>query len=170
MSSFTSEVWKRSVGVIGLYVLIAIVCFLKSLEIGSHLFRSLTFLRSSNSTPIIPATYFDYPAHNLQKLVVGHVLRQLLTGLQANIRLLPVRLESGELAPAALLAEHVGSANIEHLHLEERLDCLLHFGLGRLGSHIEYQRPLGLLHLQTLFGNQRAADNFIECRHYATSF
>jgi len=26
MSSFTSEVWKRSVGVIGLYVLIAIVC------------------------------------------------------------------------------------------------------------------------------------------------
>src|ERR1700684_379242 len=68
MSSFTRDVWKRNVGVIGLYVLIGI-----------------------------------FLAHLHRVDVVGH----LLARLQTNIGFLPVGAKTGELAPAAFLAQKV---------------------------------------------------------------
>ena len=70
------------------------------------------------------------------------VVRHLLACLQADIRLLPVGAVAGKLTPAALLAHDVRGANSSHLHLEERLDSLLDFGLGRLLGNFEDQRVL----------------------------
>src|ERR1700761_6512487 len=81
MSSFTRDVWKRSVGVIGLYVLIGIVSLV---------------LPSKTSKTVTVTGY--YALHRVD--VVGHFFALL----QANVSLFPVGAETGELAPAALLA------------------------------------------------------------------
>src|SRR5580704_5041140 len=130
MSSFTSVVWKRSVGVIGLYVLIGI-----------------------------------FLAHLHRVDVVGH----LLTRLQTNIGLLPIGAKTGELAPAPFLAQKVGRTDAPYLYLEQRLDRLLYFGLGRIGSYVEHQGALGFLYAQTLFGNHWSPDHVIDSRHQATT-
>src|ERR1035437_8204588 len=113
---------------------------------------------------------FKLIAVSCQLLQVAHVLGHLFAGLQPDIRLLPVRLEAGELAAAALLAQNITGANRGHLFLEESFNDLLDFSLGGVGSDIKNQRPLGLLHSQPLFGNQRAAYYGIKCRHQAASF
>src|ERR1700733_5213137 len=130
MSSVSSVVWKRSEGVIGLYVLIGILL--------AHLHR------------------VD---------VVGHFLARL----QTNIGFLPIGAKTGELAPAAFFAQKVSRPHAVYLYLEQRFDRLLDFGLGRIGSHVKYQRALRFLHAQTLFGNEGALDHVIESRHQATS-
>src|SRR5277367_2638292 len=102
MSSFTSEVWNRSVGVIGLYVLIGIVIF--SLAAGS----------------LSPAfAQIVFPEQQSFELQVVHVIRHLLARLQAYIRLLPVRTESGKLSATALFSKNVRRAHRGNLHLEE---------------------------------------------------
>src|SRR5579875_1235132 len=152
-SSVASDVWKRSVGVIGLYVLIAIVVFLDEPASGlwPPAFRPIVLqqnLLRLGEPRLVPVLEF-------LPLQVAHILRQLFAGLQLHVGLLPVRPVAGVAPAAAFLAGHVGGAHRSHLHLEERLDGLLHFGLGRPGSHVEDQRPLGLLHAQPLLGNKR---------------
>src|SRR5271157_2281671 len=107
--------------------------------------------------------------HSFTALQIAHVLGQLLTPLQPDIGLLPVRAEARVLAAAALLAQNIRGAHRRDLHLEESLYGLLDFGLGGVGRDIEDQRILGLLHSQPLFGNQRAANHAIKCRHQAAS-
>src|SRR6185437_672985 len=82
----------------------------------------------------------------------------------------PVRTEARVLAAAAFFAKHIRRAYRGHLDFEQRLNCLLYFGLGRVGSHIEDQRAFILLHSQSLFSDQRATDYGIGRRHYAASF
>src|SRR3984957_4794625 len=130
MSSLTSVVVKRRVGVIGLYVLIGI-----------------------------------FLAHLQRVNVVGHFLARLET----NVGFLPVGAKAGELTAAALLAQEIGRTHAVHFHLEQCFDCLLDFGLGRAGSHIEYQRALGFFCAQTFFGNEGTLDHVIKSRHQATS-
>src|SRR3984885_16324167 len=144
MSSFTRDVWKRSVGVIGLYVLIGIV----SLVLPSKTSRTVTGY---------------YALHRVD--VVGH----LLALLQANVSLLPVGAETGELAPAALLAQEVGGTHAPYLHLEQRLDRLLDLGLGCIRGHIKDQGAFHFLDAQTLLSNEGTLDHVIESRHQATS-
>src|ERR1035437_9479138 len=171
-SSLTSEVWKRNVGVTGLYVLIAIV-FVLSL-VGRADAQTCApispFLRCPADSPgprqVLQSGRFIRPGNLLE---VAHILGQLLAGLQPDVSLLPVRAEARVLAAAALLAQNIGGADRGHLHLEERLDGLLDLGLRGVGGDVEHQRPLGFLHAQPLFGNQRAANHGIESRHYAAS-
>src|ERR1700677_1039516 len=146
MSSFTRVVWKRSGGVIGLYVLIGIVSLV---------------LPSKTSKTVSVTGY-----HALHRVdVVGH----LLALLQANVSLLPVGAETGELAPATLLAQEIGGTHAPYLHLEQRLDRLLDLGLGCVRSHVKNQRALHFLDAQALFRNEGALDHVIKSRHQATS-
>src|ERR1035438_9855516 len=176
-ASLTCGVLERRVGVVGLYVLIAmVVCPGKPApKLKPRSPVSPEPIPNFGAPIIFPV---DLPAFSCSLihiftrsllLQVAHILGQLLAGLQPDISLLPIRLEAGELAAAAFLANHIGGANRGDLHLEECLDRLLDLGLGGVGRHVEDQRTFGLLDAQPLFGNQRAANHCIESRHYAAS-
>src|SRR5271156_1309594 len=104
-------------------------------------------------------------AHLHRVDVVGHFLARL----QTNVGFLPVGAIAGELTAAALLAREVGRTHAVYFYFEQRFDCLLYFGLGRIGSHIEYQRALGLFYAQPFFSDEGALDHVIQSRHQATS-
>src|SRR5579875_1546824 len=103
-SSFTSFVWKRSVGVIGRKLLIGISLSLPAApRVAEARYMVLAACGLSYQPASVPWALRPGPSLDLRREV-----RHLFAGLQTHIRLLPIRLVAGELAPAALLAFHTG--------------------------------------------------------------
>src|SRR6266446_8211646 len=84
--------------------------------------------------------------------------------LEGDDRLLPVGPHPFGAADAAVLAAHDRGLHPGHLHLEERLDRLLHLGLA--GAHVDLERELVLAvaHAVELLGVERSLDD-VEAVH-----
>src|SRR5687768_5939905 len=92
----------------------------------------------------------------------------LLARSQAHVGLFPVRAIPGKPAAAAEFAARGGSPDIFHFHLEQLFDRLANMRLVGVHGHFEAERSLFVLLSDTLFRDQRTADDLIVI-HYASA-
>src|ERR1700719_3097926 len=101
--------------------------------------------------------------HNVKslRLQILRVLDHLFAFRQLHVSLLPVAPIPFALPPPAHLPVKICGAYGVDLHLEYLLHRFLDLRLGRAGGHFKHHRMLRLFHAQTLFRNNRAANNLI---------
>src|SRR5690242_1498320 len=93
--------------------------------------------------------------HASLSLNVLRVLRHLLAGLQLDVSFLPVRPGARRSTSPPRLSVKDGSVDGFDLNLKDRLHGRSDFNLIGAGGDPEHERPVTLLHVQPLFGDQR---------------
>src|SRR5438270_7940408 len=101
------------------------------------------------------ASYFSAGVLNLS--VLGH----LLAHFEPHVGLLPIRAVTGEPAAAAELAHIVFRPDVVNLDFEKRLDSGLDLRLIGVCRHFEAERPLFVLLLNALLGDDRPFDDVV---------
>src|SRR5882762_5683113 len=97
----------------------------------------------------------------IPELQVVRVLDHFFAFGQLDVRFLPIAPVTFVLATAAHLAGEIRGANTRDFHLENLLHGFLDLRFRGLGGNLKDDRRVQLLHAQTFFRDDRAANNLI---------